>query len=231
MTNGRDKLLSKIKTSLRAAVLPGLKTGHPGSFQGYTYPTEAPPEALAAQFQQELEALSGHAYVITDVEEIVPVLLKILQQHSAQRILAWDDQGLNLPWLRPALTGAGITIENGDLAPDEAGRKARWLELDDIQVGLTGAQGGLADTGAVALISGPGRGRAVSLLPPVHIALLPLSCLYPSLPAFLADNPNATAEGSNLVLITGPSRTGDIEMTLTMGVHGPGEVHVVIVPG
>jgi L-lactate dehydrogenase complex protein LldG len=78
------------------------------------------------------------------------------------------------------------------------------------------------------LISGPGRGRLASLLPPVHIALLPGQKLYPSLPAFLAANPTATKTGSNLVLITGASRTADIEMTLSIGVHGPGEIHVII---
>jgi L-lactate dehydrogenase complex protein LldG len=97
-------------------------------------------------------------------------------------------------------------------------------------VGLTGANGALVDSGTLALVSGPGRGRLASLLPPVHIALVARNKLYPSLPAFLKTHPNVTAEGSNLILITGPSRTGDIEMTLTMGVHGPGEIHVIITP-
>ncbi|MDX1520370.1 MAG: lactate utilization protein, partial [Anaerolineae bacterium] len=134
------------------------------------------------------------------------------------------------PWLRTALHEAGVEIRPSDLPDDDAGRKAKLANIDDIRVGLTGAHGGLADTGAVALISGPGRSRAASLLPPVHIALLPAGRLYPSLPAFLADHPAATGQGSNLVFIAGPSRTGDIEMTLSLGVHGPGEVHVIITP-
>jgi L-lactate dehydrogenase complex protein LldG len=116
------------------------------------------------------------------------------------------------------------------LAVEAAERKARLSDLDGILVGLTGAQGGLADTGSLALVSGPGRGRLASLLPPVHIALLPMRQLYPSLPAFLAANPTAATAGSNLVFITGPSRTADIELTLSMGVHGPKEIHAIIFP-
>jgi L-lactate dehydrogenase complex protein LldG len=66
-------------------------------------------------------------------------------------------------------------------------------------------------------------------LPPVHIAVLRVERLYSTLEAFFAAHPDAAEAGSNLVLITGPSRTADIEMTLTRGVHGPGEVHVLLV--
>ena len=123
-----------------------------------------------------------------------------------------------------------MEIIPSQLAADADGRKTNLAAVDDVLVGLSGAQGGLADTGAIAVISGPGRGRLASLLPPVHIAILSKQRLYPALPVFLSNNPNATADGSNLVLIAGPSRTGDIELTLSMGVHGPGETHVIVVP-
>ena len=123
-----------------------------------------------------------------------------------------------------------MTINHSDLAEDAAGRKARLGEIDGVFVGLTGSQGALADTGAVGLLSGAQRGRLASLAPPVHIALLKKGDIYPSLPAFLADHGQKVVDSSNLVFIAGPSRTGDIEMTLSIGVHGPGEVHVIIVP-
>jgi L-lactate dehydrogenase complex protein LldG len=137
---------------------------------------------------------------------------------------------LALPGISDALTVAGVTIERVGLSADGVARRTELLQIDDVIVGLTGAHGGLADTGAIALISGPGRSRLASLLPPVHIALLSQSKIYPSFSSFLAAHPAAAETGSNLVFIAGPSRSGDIELTLSMGVHGPGEVHVIILP-
>ena len=99
--------------------------------------------------------------------------------------------------------------------------------------GLTGADAAFADTGTLALTAGPGRPRLASLSVRTHVALLDPRCLYPSWAAWLAAEGSGVAQrlagASNLTLITGPSRTGDIEMTLTVGVHGPGELIVVLV--
>lgn len=231
MKDKRDQFLSRIKGKLPQALLPEAGPDHPGSFQGYSYPQmDLSPQGLTERFTQELQALSGHVYPLADIEQVIPTILTILSQRQAGQIIAWDDDSLGIPWLRRGLIESGITVAASELSSEESARKARLGEIEPVIVGLSGAQGGLADTGSLALVSGPGRGRLASLLPPVHIALLPQSRLYPSLPAFLAAHPNVTKEGSNLVFITGPSRTGDIEMTLTMGVHGPGEVHVIITP-
>jgi L-lactate dehydrogenase complex protein LldG len=186
---------------------------------------------MAESFARELRALSGYVQLVEEAGPVTAVILEILQKHQANQILAWDEAGLGLPWLGEALTSAGITLTRHHLGVEGEERIADLAALDGVRVGLTGAQGGLADTGTLALVSGPGRGRLASLLPPVHIALLPIQKLYPSLPAFLAANTAAATTGSNLVLITGPSRTADIELTLSMGVHGPKEIHVIVYPG
>jgi L-lactate dehydrogenase complex protein LldG len=231
MSAEQEKFLNRLKNSLRHTHLPAASPEHPGAFQGYTFQADAPLERLIESFKQELEALSGYVHLLEDSESVISVILEILQKHQAQQILAWDEAGLELPWLRSALIEAGITIADSRIAAEAEERKANMSALDGVRVGLTGAQGGLADTGTLALVSGPGRGRLASLLPPVHIALLPTHRLYPALPAFLAAHPTAATAGSNLVFITGPSRTADIELTLSMGVHGPKEIHVVIYPG
>jgi L-lactate utilization protein LutC len=91
----------------------------------------------------------------------------------------------------------------------------------EILVGVTKAVCGLADTGSVLVTDGKGDPLKASLLPEIHIAVLRSADIYPSLPdaMYLVKNTSAA------VFITGPSRTADIEMTLTIGVHGPKEIH------
>ncbi len=228
MSKGQETFLNRIRTSLRQSLLPAASPQHPGPFLGYSFAPDLPLEDKIGSFSRELTALSGQVHLPADETQAVSLVLEILYSHQADRIIAWDKACLELPALGPALEKARVRVEDSRLAPFKAERLERLAALDDVRVGLSGAQGGLADTGSLALISGPGQGRLASLLPPVHIALLPARNLYPSLPAFLAAHPDVTGEGSNLVLITGPSRTADIEMTLAMGVHGPRDIHVVI---
>jgi L-lactate dehydrogenase complex protein LldG len=223
----REQFLSNIRARLGQALLPEPGPEHPGPFRSGLPAAASQPE-LVRKFKQELEALSGHVYVAENQAEAVRPVLEICRRHEAARILAWDEAYLGLAGITAALNEAGISVEEDHVPPSGEARQARLEQLAGVTIGLTGAVGGLADTGAIALTNGAGRGRLASLLPPVHIALLPARKLYPSLPAFLAAHPGGTEAGSNLVFVAGPSRTGDIEMTLTMGVHGPGEVHVII---
>ncbi|MBA4380533.1 MAG: hypothetical protein C0393_07670 [Anaerolinea sp.] len=96
-----------------------------------------------------------------------------------------------------------------------------------IRSGVTGALAGIAETGTLLIASGEGRPLTASLLPEIHIAVLRAKDLYASLPQVI--NLREVREASAAVLITGPSRTADIEMTLTIGVHGPKELHVFVV--
>jgi L-lactate dehydrogenase complex protein LldG len=79
------------------------------------------------------------------------------------------------------------------------------------------------------MISGAEESRLVSLLPPAHIAVVPVSRLLENLDELLLRIPTPADRTSSLVLITGPSRTADIEQILVRGVHGPGEITVILV--
>lgn len=226
----RDAFLKNVRAKLANALLPDADIAHPGSFESYSWSFDTPKEALVARFCQELEALRGHVHLLDDVEQTAETILQILSHHNATKILAWENDALGLANLREMLGEAGVEVVSDVLTGDEDGRKSQLALVDGVLVGLTGAHGGLADTGAVALLSGPDRSRLASLAPPVHIALLRRDQIYPSLPAFLTDFGDAVRDSSNLVFIAGPSRTGDIEMTLSIGVHGPGEVHVIVLP-
>ncbi len=80
----------------------------------------------------------------------------------------------------------------------------------------------------MVLSHGPGRPRLASLAPEVHIALLPASRVVRSFAHLLSEEPDLITGTANLVVITGPSRTADIEQRLTIGVHGPRHIHVIV---
>jgi L-lactate dehydrogenase complex protein LldG len=95
-------------------------------------------------------------------------------------------------------------------------------------VGITSADYCLADTGTLVTIASRDEARLISLLPPIHIAVVDGARMLSGLDELLAIEPLPAERSSSMVLTTGPSRTADIEQTLVRGVHGPGEIHVVI---
>ncbi|MBA3903867.1 MAG: hypothetical protein C0522_09380, partial [Rhodocyclaceae bacterium] len=100
---------------------------------------------------------------------------------------------------------------------------------DDL-VGVTGAFCAIADTGTLMLLSGPDTPAATSLLPETHIAILPVSRVVPFMEdgwRLLREEKGSLPRAVNFV--SGPSRTADIEQTVTLGAHGPYRVHIILV--
>ena len=96
-------------------------------------------------------------------------------------------------------------------------------------IGITSADYALADTGTLVMIASPQEARLVSLLPPAHLAVVPRDRILTGLDELFTILPAPAEATSSMVLITGPSRTADIEQILVRGVHGPGQITVVIV--
>lgn len=162
-------------------------------------------------FREELTALGGAFYTCSR-SELNRQIVEIIKKTGYDEISTWEAE--NLPaGLNEALKSNRIKTEN-PLNPS-------------IKVGLTGTSAGIADTGAILLIPGPGKPQMPSLLTEIHIAILAADQIYQSLPEVL--NHPGIKDASNPILISGPSRTADIEMTLTIGVHGPRELHVVCI--
>ncbi len=118
----------------------------------------------------------------------------------------------------------------GDGSPESSESTRALAARADI--GITGVDYAVAETGTCVLIARPGLSRLVSLLPPVHIAVVQRGQVLPSLDELFAlrrEDFMDGALGSYMSLITGPSRSADIESTLVTGMHGPGEVHMVLV--
>jgi len=185
-------------------------------------------ELLVERFRAALTAIAGRVHRAADDGAAIKTLVTLCHERGVSRVLSWHPHWIALDGLPAAMAAAAIELDFGIVPPNET-RAPRLAALESLQMGLTGSLAGIAESGTIAVVSGPGRPRLASLLPPVHIAVLRVERLYSTLEAFFAAHPGVAEAGSNLVLITGPSRTADIEMTLTRGVHGPGEVHVVVV--
>ena len=229
--SGRNTILDAIRQQIRQSrhpnAAPSVRTTTSSPADAGLSADSPPVSALIDRFAGELTALGGRVHRAGTMDGVAAAVLAVCHTHEATRMLAWDAATLGLPGLFDMLSAGGLSIDTGDL-PAGQGRAERLMALDPIVVGLTGADGAIAASGTIALLSGPGRGRLASLLPPVHVAIVRSDRFHATLADFLAAHPDAAERGSNLVLVTGPSRTADIEMTLTRGVHGPGEVHVIV---
>jgi L-lactate dehydrogenase complex protein LldG len=134
------------------------------------------------------------------------------------QLLVWEAPYLPAGLLEQ-LSDAGIHLSHPTGETHETSRL--------IRAGLTGASAGIADTGSLLLLGGPGRPLTASLLPEIHIALLSEKDLFENLNQVLQQMDIKQVPAA--ILVTGPSRTADIEMTLTIGVHGPGELYVICI--
>jgi L-lactate utilization protein LutC len=112
-------------------------------------------------------------------------------------------------------------IASSDNAPD-----AR--EIFGFDVGVSNAQAAIAETGTLVLDSACERHRLVSLVPPVHIAIVKASSIVETLGEALTLLRKDKEISPAITFITGPSRTADIELTLAIGVHGPQQLYVIV---
>jgi len=226
MTSPRERILASVRDGLLRAHLPAEADGTPGrAADGSAAPAA---RDMAEQFSAALTALSGHVHRAAGAAGVADLIIGIARGHQAATFISWDDEHLGCAGLLDVLSSRGLARVAYDLSGDPDRRAVDVEALAGVGLGLTGAHAALADTGGLVLISGSGRGRLTSLLPPVHVAVVEERRLRPSLAALLREDPGLLDAGSNVVIVAGPSRTADIEMTLTHGVHGPKHLHVIL---
>ncbi|MBI3209085.1 MAG: lactate utilization protein [Candidatus Solibacter usitatus] len=206
----REEILQNVQTAL------GRTAGQP--------PAAAPPAriripeiAVASRvslFTERLEAVGGKVHLAASRDEARDIVAGLIGTEGAVASNA------------PLLEQAGITRLQGVSSGhgDEGSLRAACATAP---FGITTADFGLAETGSLVTRSST-EARLLSLLPPVHIALLPLGLLITGLDELFSKVPLPAGDTSSLVIITGPSRSADIEMILVRGVHGPRVVHVIV---
>lgn len=229
----RDQILATLRTSL-ASSRPWLEAEAAKASHAPPPHVLPPADDLAAQFAAELARLEGRAYLVADDEEALETIARLLAERSAHTLLAWDLAQIALPGLDALLAQRGARVLDANVRGD--GRKGRFQELEPAPVCLSGATLAIAESGSLVVHHGPGRPRMASLLAPAHIAVVRAGQLVRGLGEALArlraeHGPALFDATSNLTFITGPSRTADIEMTLSLGIHGPPELHVVLIAG
>ena len=224
-SNARENILASIREHLAASIEHDRRIPthhHPPAPAQPNGATAVAPSRIDF-FKTSLDAVNGHCVVARTELEIVHALTRIITElkHSQlrpRRIALSDDRVLE------RLVGLAAVQMDITVAPSSS-------ELFDIDIGITRAQAAIAETGTLVLDSSRERNRLISLVPPVHIAIVEAANLYSTLGEVLSVLQSDKEISPVVTFITGPSRTADIELTLAIGVHGPQELYVIIYDG
>ncbi|MDQ7844752.1 MAG: LUD domain-containing protein [Armatimonadota bacterium] len=197
--NARDEILGRLRRAGFDAPLPAVPARRVG-----------PGGADAAErFMERARAADIDVVRVPDLGSLPEQVGRVLARAGARTVTMWDD-----PLLRPvadALRREGLVITDDPAQAD---------------AGITTVDAAVAETATLALGAGPGRPGSVSLLPPLHLAVLPEGRIVATVSELW---PSVNGPPSALWLITGPSRTADIEHTPVRGAHGPVAVTVFLV--
>lgn len=181
----------------------------------------------------------------TDQDTMLTRLVDLLQQNHAEvytlrhaELITTLQAQINKRGLKRITTGTGGDFHS-EITQALAGHAEQLLfdtpleqwkdELfNQVDAGITGCHGAIAATGTLVLWPNVAEPRTLSLVPPCHIAILKASTLHTNLPAMMKEQGWANGMPTNLLLISGPSKTADIQQTLAYGAHGPRQLLVLI---
>jgi L-lactate dehydrogenase complex protein LldG len=212
----RDRIVQRLKASGAEQIL---------------VPEAAPPAGEQLDRDARIERLAELMTAIRTEVHIVATdrwlekLQEVAREKGWQRMLIGPGSQVG-----DAITGAWGEKAPGlpELVPYAGPIETFKEELFAIDAGITGVRGAVADTGAIVLWPTPAEPRLLSLVPPVHVAVLDADTIHDSLAEMMDAENWAAGMPTNALLISGPSKTADIEFTLVFGVHGPKELVVLI---
>ena len=212
----RERILRR----LRAA--SGLPANPAPGVPGWTPPAHG--DARLARFRSMLEASRAEVYNVA-AEDWPDSLRAVLTTKGAARLLyapgTEAGRRLKSAWAE----GGGPEL----VAFDQPVETLKQVLVDGVDAALTTARGGIAHTGSLVLWPTPEEPRLMSLLPPIHVVLIEEAVIRDSLSETIACEGWSDKMPTNALLISGPSKTADIEQTLAYGVHGPKDLIVLII--
>jgi L-lactate dehydrogenase complex protein LldG len=185
---------------------------------------------LCDKMVEEVDAVGGKAFRVPDLLAARELLGTLLEEATAKSALCWEHDVLHRLGLAELLHSRGVERHDHDSLSwlDPKSQRASMLACD---IGISSVDCAIAETGTLMVCSRPGQERVASLLPPMHVAIVERRQIVPDLiDAFgLLHERGLENLASNTTFITGPSKTGDIELQLTTGVHGPKHWRVILV--
>ncbi len=221
--DSRERILRRIREALTVPAparhlhgVPADAASHPP--QDWLPPVPATPEELIALFAQNSEALKTDFRVFASEAEAGAALASLANEEGWKSVASHD-----FALGRPAVAALGLPILRTDIPYDK-------MELEKCDVGISGCDCLVAQTGGILVTAASAGGRALSVLPPHHVVLARLDQLVGDLSdAFARVRQPDGSIPAFLSFITGPSRTGDIERILVLGAHGPKKLTVFLV--
>ena len=188
--------------------------------------------ALLDKFAEVAEARGWKMHRTADPENAMAHIQSLADSLGVKNVVRSEQEVFGQIMVDSPLEATGINVTTISHGPDSS-RESLRSSIIAADIGLTGADYAVAETGSVIVLPCKGLSRLVSVVPPVHLALVRPEDLIESLDDLfvlrrLEYQEKGGDMGSYLNFITGPSRTADIEQTLVVGVHGPKEVHLVL---
>lgn len=201
---------------------------------------------LLARLESEAVPLKLTVRRVTDARQAAQAVVDLVaagepEWGGAKRVVGWRhplitalDLGARLAQLAVPYSESDPALEGQSSEDRRERRAALRREVADAFVGVTAADYAVAATGTLALKTRPGQARSVSLLPTIHVAVIYLDQIVADLRELyllLEHDPGGKTEGLTncLTFISGPSKTGDIEFIMIHGVHGPREMHLLVI--
>lgn len=221
----QSSVLDDVRRALgRTATVP------PEPLAGFCEPTiKADVTELITRFTDEATAVRAQVHRVSDKLHFVDKLAEICAANKDDELALSKSELFTEMDLGPMLNARGFSTSTELDALDHDSLVARLAKCG---AGVTAADYAIAETGTIVLSSDEPNALLVSLLPPVHIALLRSSQIMASLDEVISrlskERINLADPSRSVTLITGPSRTSDVELVLSIGVHGPKELHVII---
>jgi L-lactate dehydrogenase complex protein LldG len=185
---------------------------------------------LPTRLAEEIVSAGGQAHLVDGLDAAAERLRGLLIELAPKAVLCWRHAVLERLGLPKLLGEMNIdAIDHARLAAlNESQRRQAVLAAE---IGITSTTYAVAESGTLALASAPGSERLTSLLPPVHVAVVQSDQILADLFDLFRRMKTGAIDAlpTNLTLVTGPSKTGDLELRLTTGVHGPGRWEVIII--